>query len=139
MLFTNKKILVALLIISVSLSCKTISRVFNNNGTEITAQVETDEQDKDKIIEQSVNMIQSRINAVGLNGEVSRNADKPDQISVKLYGANDLEKIKKLLFTTYKLELKKLVSPPSPSPMQTFPTQEAAAKAINQPNQEILL
>ena len=93
-----------------------------------TVEVETSEPNKEEIIERAVRVIHNKISAVGLDGEVSRLTDKPNQISVKLYGANDAERIKKFLFTTYQLELKKAVS--SSSVPQIFPTRESAEKSV---------
>jgi len=79
----------------------------NKGGTVYTVEIQTDEPNKDEIVERSVKVLQNKISAIGMDGEVSRIADKPNQISVKLYGANDTERIKKFLFTAYQLELKK--------------------------------
>ena len=62
-----------------------------------------------------------------MDGEVARVPDKPNQISVKLYGANDAERVKKFLFTTNQLELKAVAG----SGFQTFPTKEAAEKIFS--------
>jgi preprotein translocase subunit SecD len=136
MVSNPKSVIFILIIISLSFGCQAFSKIFNNSGgTELIVQVETDEQNKDKLVEQAVNMLKTRLNVIKVNGEVVGIADKPDQISVKLYGANDLEKIKKYLLTTYKLELKAVVSPSSPSPMQTFPNQAAALAGLKDTNE----
>jgi len=105
----------------------------NKGGTIYTVEIETDEPNKDEIVERAVKVTQSRIDAVGLDGEVSRVADKPNQISVKLYAAKDPERIKKFLFTTNQLELKEV----SGATIQTFPTKEAAALTASE-KQEVL-
>ena len=71
-----------------------------------------------------------RMNAVGIDGEASRSADADNRIEVKIYGAHDAEFLRKFLFTTHRLELKKVVSPPSPSPAQTFPTKQKAEEVV---------
>jgi protein-export membrane protein SecD len=135
MISTNSKYLALLLLLCVCSSCKTFSRLTNKGGIAYTVEVETSEPNKEEIIERAVRVIHNKINAVGLDGEVSRLTDKPNQISVKLYGANDAERIKKFLFTTYQLELKKAVS--SASFPQIFPTKESAEKSVTG-EQEVL-
>jgi preprotein translocase subunit SecD len=89
-------------------------------------EIQTDEPNQEEIVERTVKVIQTKIDAVGLDGEVSRLPDKPNQISVKLYGANDAERIKKFLFTAYQLELKKMPS----AFFRTYPTIEAAEQSV---------
>lgn len=119
------------------LGCQNFSRLFKKGGTIFTVEIETDEPNREEIIERAVKVTQNKINVVGLDGEVTRIPEKANQISVKIYAAEDPEKIKKFLFTTYRLELKKVISPPSPSPLQTFPTKEAAEQ-IASADQEVL-
>ena len=136
MVLTNSKCLALLLLLCVCSSCKTISRLTNKGGTIYTVEIETAEPIKDEIIERAVKVTQNKIDAIGLDGEVSRIPDKPNQISVKLYATTeDPERIKKFLFTTYQLELKKAIS--SSSFPQTFPTKEQAEQAATG-EQEVL-
>jgi preprotein translocase subunit SecD len=136
MILTNSKYLALLLLLCVGgAGCKTFSRLTNKGGTVYTVEIQTDEPNKEEIIERAVKVIQNKINAVGLDGEVSRLPDNPNQISVKLYGANDAERIKKFLFTTYRLELKKAVT--LTSFPQQYPTREAAEKVATK-EQEVL-
>ena len=138
MLSINKKILLTLFIVSLSFSCQPFTRLFNNGGTELIIQVELDEPNNDKLFQQALKTLESRLNAVGFNGEVRQVDDKPNQISVKLYGENDVEKIKKHFLSTYRLELKKVVSSSSPSPLATFPSIEAATQTGIKDNHEVL-
>ncbi len=105
----------------------------NKGGTVYTIEIQTDEPNKEEIVERAVKITQSRIDAVGLDGEVSRVPDSPNQIAVKLYGAQDAERIKKFLFTANKLELKKVAG----SAFQTYPTKEAAEISATK-DQEVL-
>lgn len=125
MISTNSKYIVLLLLLCVCSGCQTFSRLTNKGGTVYTVEIQTDEPNKEEIVERAVKVTQSRIDAIGLDGDVSRIPDKPNQISVKLYGANDAERIKKFLFTSYQLELKKMPS----AFFQTYPTIEAAEKS----------
>lgn len=134
MIAKNSKYLVLLLLLCVGAAgCKTFSRMTSKGGIVYTVEIETAESNKEEVMERAVKVTQSRIDAVGLDGEVARVADKPNQMSVKLYGANDLERTKKFLFTTNQLELKEVGG----TTFETFPSMEsAAANASGQ--QEVL-
>ncbi|MEZ5425979.1 MAG: hypothetical protein R2747_06935 [Pyrinomonadaceae bacterium] len=80
---------------------------------------------------------QFKINALDLKGEVIRDPSNENQILVKVYGSNDWEKLKKFLFTTYRLELKKAISPPNPTPLGTYPTREAAEENISKSSENL--
>jgi preprotein translocase subunit SecD len=135
MISTNSKYLALLLLLCVCSSCKTFSRLTNKGGIDYTVEIQTEEPNQEEIVGRTVKVLQNKLNAVGLDGEVSRAADKPNQISVKLYGTNDAERIKKFLFTTYRLELKKAIT--LTSFPQQYPTKEAAEKAATK-EQEVL-
>lgn len=128
----SKYLALLLLLVCFGISCKNVSRLMNKGGTIYTVEIETNEPNKDEIVERAVKITQARINAVGLDGEVSRVPDKPNQISVKLYAAENPERIKKFLFTTNQLELKKVAGT-----YQTFPTKEQAEQAATK-EQEVL-
>jgi preprotein translocase subunit SecD len=131
---SNLKCLILLLVLTgAGLSCKTFSGLTNRGGIVYTVEIETDEPDKDRLLERAVKITENKINAIGLSSEVSRVDGQPNRISVKVYGADDRERIKKFLFTTFQLELKKVGG----SVFQTFPTKEAAERFVT-PEQEIL-
>jgi preprotein translocase subunit SecD len=129
----NSKYLALLLLFCVGAGCKSFSRLMNKSGTVYTVEIETAEPNKDEIVERAVRVTQSRINAVGLDGEVSRVADKPNQMSVKIYGANDAERIRKFLFTANQLELKEVGG----AALQVYSSKESAAAMAND-QQEVL-
>jgi len=123
------RLLAFVLTLGLSLSftgCRTISRLIDGSGTVYVVEIETNDPNRLEIINRVIQIINSRMNAVGIDGEVARSTDIETRIEVKIYGGSNPESLRKFLFTTYRLELKKLVSPPSPSPPQTFPTQEKA-------------
>lgn len=124
--------------VSLILGCKNISRLINKSGTAFTIEIETAEPNKEEIVQQAVKVIESRINAVGLDGEVSLNPDQANRIIVKLFGSTDLEREKKFLFTANQLELKKVVSPAMPAPLQFYPTKEATEQAMIKDKHEVL-
>ncbi len=118
-------------------NCKSLSRLIDKGGQIFIVEIETDQPNRAEIVEQALKVIQNKIYFGGLDGEVTKNPVQENQISVKIYGTNDWEKLKKFLFTTYQLELKKAVSPPNPYPVQIFGTKEAAEEKVLE-GQEIL-
>jgi len=80
--------------------------------------------------EQAKKIIESRLDAFGVAEPlVQRHGSQSShQILVQMPGIQDPERVKKLLNTESELELVHVVSPPSPSPIQTYAT-EAEAKA----------
>ena len=136
----NIKIPVCLVLIvfsGVELGCKTFSRMLARGGTEFRIEVETSKDDKKAVVQTAIKVTQNKLDAVGLPGDSIEDPDNPNGFIVKLYGSQDLEVARKFLFTTYQLELKKVVSPPNPSPVQTYPTAEAA-QLIATSEQEVL-
>jgi preprotein translocase subunit SecD len=109
----------------------------DNSGTILVVEVGPGEADLATSIERSIQVIQRRLDAIGVDGEVKLSDGSRGRFEVKIHGKNDLQKLKGLLFNTYKLEYRKLVSPPNPSPAQTFPTEEKAKIAATE-GQEVL-
>ncbi|MEO5860740.1 MAG: hypothetical protein ABIR33_17545 [Pyrinomonadaceae bacterium] len=122
----------ALISVIASNGCKTVSRALNKSGTMFVVEVVQDGSYAAVSVERSVKVVQSRLNAVGIDGEVDQTGG--NRFEVKIFGAADLEKVRRFLFTTYKLELKKVVSPPSPL-FQTYPDQEKANAAASEEQQ----
>ena len=126
----RKSILIPSLLIAVSIGfgCNAVTKMLARSGTEFRIQIESTGSDPDALVERAVKITESRINSIGLAGDVVRDPENASQFIVRLYGVKDLERIKKFLFTSYELELQKAVSPPNPEPLQTFSTAEAAVK-----------
>jgi preprotein translocase subunit SecD len=110
---------------------------FDSGGTVYVVEVDTKDPNRAEIISRVIRIFQSRMDAVGIAGEVSRSSDADDRIEVKISGQHEAESLRKFLFTTNRLELKKVVSPPSPSPAQTFSTKDAAELLVKT-GQEVL-
>jgi len=87
---------------------------------------------KDQAVTQAERIIESRINAFGVKEPTfaRHGATDSGQLLLQMPGVDDPQRIKKLIGETSKLELMKIVSPPNPSPVQIYPTQEAAAASI---------
>lgn len=131
---TNFKIATCLLLFlfaNTEMGCSKFSKMLARGGTEFKIQVETDKEDKKAVVQLAIKIVNSKMNAVGLSGDATEDPDNPNGFIVKLYGSqDDLERSKTFLFTTHQLELRKLVSPPNPSPAQTFPTAAAAQQVV---------
>lgn len=82
--------------------------------------------------DQVLKIIDSRINAFGVKEPTLQKIGAPDsgQILLQMPGLEDPQRIKELIGKASKLELVKVVSPPNPSPVQTYPTREAALATI---------
>src|SRR5215213_1616779 len=119
------------------LSCQTLSRLRDKGGTVFTIEIETDAANRDEIIERALKITQRRLDAIGADGEVTKIPGTDNQISVKIYGADNPETLKKFLFTSYRMELKKVVSMPNPAPVETFTNEESARQKATE-NQEVL-
>ncbi len=81
--------------------------------------------------EQVLKIIESRINAFGVKEPTLQKVGAPDsgQILLQMPGLEDPQRVKDLIGSKSKLELVKVVSPPSPN-LATYPTKEAALQSI---------
>jgi preprotein translocase subunit SecD len=122
------KLILIALVFSLSAACLPFSLVNKNSGTILTIELKTDEPNFEEITDKTVKILQSRLNSTGTSADVSKTL--PNRLEVKIYGKADLERLKPFLLTAGKLELMKVVSPPSPSPVQTYPSKEAALQSI---------
>ena len=110
-------------------ACKSVRRMANQSGSTFTAQIETDEANKDEIYKEVLKVLEHRANSVGIDAEFVPDVNQPGHFTATVYQPKDIERIKKFLFSTYRLELKKAVSPSSPSPVRTFSTIEEAEQS----------
>jgi preprotein translocase subunit SecD len=87
---------------------------------------------KDQAVTQAEKIIESRINSFGVKEPTLQRHGAKDsgQILLQMPGVEDPERVKKLIGAESRLTLMKIVSPPNPSPVQTFPTKEAAAQSL---------
>lgn len=109
-------------------ACQIISGLTKNSGTILSIEVKTDESNLEKVTEKAVKVLQARLNALGVSGEVSETL--PNRLEVKIYGKTDLERLKSVLLSGGKLELMKVVGASNPSPITTYPTKEAALQSF---------
>ena len=80
----------------------------------------------------ALKIIDSRINQLGVTEPTlqEHGSSNSHQILLQMPGIDDPERIKALLKSESRLELMKVVSPPNPSPMTTYPTEEAARASL---------
>lgn len=126
-----------LVILSVGFGCKAFSKLMNRSGTEFTVRIESDDSDTGAMVQRAIKITESKLNQSKLDGEVLKDPTNPNNMIVRIYGEKDLERTKKFLFTAFQLELGKIVSPPNPAPVQTFPSAENARKVATD-DQEVL-
>lgn len=91
--------------------------------------------------QQAMQIIESRINAFGVKEPTLQSHGREDsgQILLQMPGIDNPERVKELIGTSSKLELYKIVGPPNPSPVQTYPTEESAKQSIvGAPNRKVL-
>lgn len=115
------------------------SRSGNTITWSLTLQVQTIL--KTQATQQAMQIISSRINAFGVKEPTLQTYGREDsgQILLQMPGLDDPQRVKDLIGGKSKLELMKIVGPPSPSPVQIYPTREAAEQSIaGTPNRRVL-
>jgi len=93
---------------------------------------QTQELLKRQAVDQALKIIESRINAFGVKEPTlqKHGAESSGQILLQMPGVDDPERVKALIGAESNLSLMKIVSPPNPSPVQTYTTKEAALQSI---------
>ncbi|MFZ1702380.1 MAG: protein translocase subunit SecD [Pyrinomonadaceae bacterium] len=117
----------------------------SNNGSTITwsLPVQTQAVFKRQAVDQALKIVESRINAFGVKEPTlqKHGAESSGQILLQMPGVDDPERVKKLIGAESSLSLMKVVSPPNPQPVATYPTEEAAKQSVGgtlPPNRKIL-
>jgi preprotein translocase subunit SecD len=87
---------------------------------------------KNQAVDQALKIIDSRINAYGVKEPTlqKHGAESAHQILLQMPGVDDPERIKAIIGAESNLQLMKIVSPPNPAPVQTYPTEEAAKQSV---------
>jgi preprotein translocase subunit SecD len=80
----------------------------------------------------ALKIIDSRINALGVAEPTlqEHGSASSHQILLQMPGITDPERVKDILKSESRLELMKVISPNNPSPMTTYPTEEAAKASL---------
>lgn len=97
----------------------------------------------DNATQQALNIIDSRINALGVVEPTlqSHGAQSSHQILLQMPGVQDPERIKDILKGQSRLELVHVIGPPSPAPPATYPTEADALASLGgvlPPNRKVL-
>jgi preprotein translocase subunit SecD len=97
---------------------------------------------KNQAVEQALKIIDTRINKIGVKEPTLQRhgSDSSGQILLQMPGVDDPERVKKLIGAESNMQLMKVVSPPSPASVQTYPTREAALQSLGgtlPPNRQI--
>jgi len=97
----------------------------------------------DNATTQALNIIDSRINALGIAEPTlqTHGAQSSHQILLQMPGVQDPERVKDILKGESRLELVHVISPPNPSPAQTFTSEVEALSSLGgvvPPNRKIL-
>lgn len=87
----------------------------------------------DNATTQALNIIDSRINALGIAEPTlqTHGAQSSHQILLQMPGVQDPERIKQILKVESRLELVHVIGPPSPAPATTYPTEAEAIASLN--------
>src|SRR5258705_2788426 len=87
----------------------------------------------DNATTQALNIIDSRINALGIAEPTlqTHGSQSSHQILLQMPGVQDPERVKTLLKGESRLELVHVVSPPNPAPVPTYATKEEAIASLN--------
>ena len=87
---------------------------------------------KEQATDQALKIIESRINAFGVKEPTLQRQGSSDSglILLQMPGVENPERVKELVKGESRLELMKIVSAGNPSPVQTYPTKEAALASI---------
>ena len=99
----------------------------------------------DNATTQALNIIESRINALGIAEPTlqTHGAQSSHQLLLQMPGVQDPERVKDILKGESRLELVHVVSPPSPSPATEYATEQEAIASLNSggqvpPNRRVL-
>src|ERR1051325_743822 len=97
----------------------------------------------DNATTQALNIIESRINALGITEPTlqTHGSQSSHQILLQMPGVQDPERVKDILKGESRLELVHVVGPPSPSPATTYSTEQEAIASLGgvvPPNRKVL-
>lgn len=97
----------------------------------------------DNATQQALNIIESRINALGIAEPTlqTHGAQSSHQILLQMPGVQDPERVKLILQGESRLELVHVIGPPSPSPATTYTSEQEALASLGgvpPPNRKIL-
>jgi len=125
----------ALLLVLAGVAVAGVVLLFPRNPLVMHLVLEVDQSatDREAAVKQSVAVIENRLDALGVsNFQVKAGAPGSGRVLVDLPALNDPERIKKVIGDWGKLELVHVVTPPYPSPVQTYSTEEEARASLEE-------
>lgn len=116
---------------SAAFACSSLSRT-RASAWQLTLEIDAPAVDREALVKQTVRVIESRLNALGVSNVQVQTQGAPGsgRILVSLPDVPDRERLKKIIIAEGRLELTAVVSPPSPAPVQTYNTQAEAAASL---------
>src|SRR6201988_2726970 len=108
---------------------------YSPSGTQLTWSMSPSAQRllADNATTQALNIIDSRINALGIAEPTlqTHGAQSSHQILLQMPGVQDPERVKRILQGESRLELVHVVGPPNPAPATTYPHEDDAVASLN--------
>jgi preprotein translocase subunit SecD len=87
----------------------------------------------EQAVRNATQVIETRCSYLGVYCRAERvGGEGSNRVRLRVSGAKDFGRVKSVLLAEGRLELRPVVSQPSPMPMQSYPTREAAEKAAGQ-------
>ena len=129
-----------LLLVGLTSACHRAGKVFgpkDEGGLYLIIAVKADAAQLEQSIQQTMAVIQKRCERLDIYCKLERQSGaQSNRIMLRISSPKDPERIKSVLLSEG-LELRAVVSPPSPSPVQTYPTM-AEAEATADTDEEVL-
>lgn len=120
-------VLCLLFVIFVATGCA-LSQERKGSGWEYKVKVDSVAVDKSVLVDKAIDVVQKKIDALGLSGEVSKDPGDSGVFLVRIYQTANLDRIKPVLFASHQMEIRKVVSPSNPSPVKTYASVDDAKK-----------
>jgi len=95
----------------------------------LTLEVDPTVADRDAVVLKTVKVLENRLHAWGVKN-FRLTPQHAGRILLDMSAESDPERLKSLITTGGKLELMHVISPPSPAPVQTFPTKDEAIASL---------
>ena len=120
-----------LLLVSFGMAC-TLPRLKNRLTWQIMLEIDAPQSDKEAVTKRTVTVIEQRLDAVDIYDfkVVAQGSPPNGRILVSLPEVPDRNRLVQLITAVGQLELTAIVSPPSPSPVQTYNTKEDAVTSF---------
>ncbi len=117
-------------LIYLSSGCSQVGALFDSSGTRFVVEILPEPGGEPIQPERVIGAIESRIAAMGSSGSVKKAEGGVNRFEVVVYRNQNTDVLQRFLFATHKVELRPVISPPSPGPPETFRTREEAEKKL---------